>query len=259
MHFLGVETKMKNIAIAIQKGGVGKTTVSLNLSAELAKTNKVLLIDADPQGNSTSTLITEINYELADVLYGEVSVDKAICETPIKNLSILPTAALDEKNSNKLKNYRSKEASDNPFAFVEITDILKDMGFDYCIFDTSPSFDAFEENIMQACDEAVAVVMPDMYSLNGLEIFDANLKSFKKRKHVNNPVFKTFVFNDVNLSKAMDKEILKQLKEKSERECVVIPQDQNIRKSQVKLQTIQQFGARTETFQAFKNLAEQVK
>ena len=250
---------MKNIAIAIQKGGVGKTTVSLNLSAELAKDKKVLLIDADPQGNSTSTLITEINYELADVLYGEISVDKAIYPTSIQNLFLLPTAALDEKNSNKLKNYRSKEASDNPFAFVEISDIIKELGYDYCIYDTSPSFDAFEENIMQACDEAVAVVMPDMYSLNGLEIFDANLKSFKKRKHVNNPVFKTFVFNGVNLSKAMDKEILKQLQEKSERECVVIPQDQNIRKAQVELKTIQQFGARAETINALKKLAEKVK
>lgn len=249
---------MKSICVAIQKGGVGKTTISVNLAAEIAKTNKVVLIDGDPQGNSTSSLVDNFEYELADILYGNVAVDEAIAKTNVENLYIIPTAAIDEKGNNQLKKYRSNEASGNPFAFVDIIDALREQGFDYCIFDTSPNFDDFEENIMAAADETIAVVMPDIFSQDGLQIFENNLQNFKKRKRVNNPVFKTFVFNAVNLSTKMAKDILAQLSS-SELNVVTVPQDQNFRKAQGVRKTIQQFGAKIDTITAFEKLAELVK
>ena len=249
---------MKSICVAIQKGGVGKTTISVNLAAEIAKTNKVVLIDGDPQGNSTSSLVDNFEYELADILYGNVAVDEAIAKTNVENLYIIPTAAIDEKENNQLKKYRSNEASGNPFAFVDIIDALREQGFDYCIFDTSPNFDDFEENIMAAADETIAVVMPDIFSQDGLQIFENNLQNFKKRKRVNNPVFKTFVFNAVNLSTKMAKDILAQLSS-SELNVVTVPQDQNFRKAQGVRKTIQQFGAKSDTITAFEKLAELVK
>ena len=59
---------MKTISFALQKGGVGKTSISVSTAAELAKYGKTLLIDADPQGNASGWLISELEYELADVL-----------------------------------------------------------------------------------------------------------------------------------------------------------------------------------------------
>ena len=190
---------MKKIAVPIQTGGVGKETISLPLAAELAeKGKKVLLIDADPQGNSTGTLLESFNHDLAEALYGDVTIDQVVTPTSVENLFVIPTNSIDRKGSRSLKTYRSSEASKETFIFVDLCEEVEKMGFEYCIFDTSPAFDAFEENIMTASDEVIVVIKADAYSQDGLQIFKENLDSFKKRKRVSNPKFETIVLNEIN-------------------------------------------------------------
>ena len=177
----------KVIAVGNNKGGVAKTTTAVNLAKGLADAGmRVLLIDADPQGNSSLMLIENVATEFSDVLDGKCYVLDAVIQTSVENLFIIPT----KKSSTALRMYRTKSASREPFAIKDVVEELEKNGFEYVIFDTCPAFDEFEENIMAATDETIPVMMMDPLSVDGLTSFLNNISDYKKRKRQDNPKIK---------------------------------------------------------------------
>lgn len=157
---------VKIISIANQKGGVGKTTTSVNLSTLLAKRGKkVLLIDADPQGNATSGVGMDKNVELSvyDMLISdEVESKDIIQKTEIKNLYICPSninlaGAEVELVSMMSREYRMKE---------KLEQIKSD--FDYIIIDCPPSLGLITLNSFTASNSVLIPVQCEYYALEGL-------------------------------------------------------------------------------------------
>lgn len=155
----------KIIAVANQKGGVGKTTTSVNLSTILAKKGKkVVLLDADPQGNATSGLGVEKKVEksLYDVLINEEPVKNTLKDTIEKNLKICPSnmnlaGAEVELVSQMSREHRLKEQLEK----------IKD-DYDYIFIDCPPSLGLITLNSFTAADSVLIPVQCEYYALEGL-------------------------------------------------------------------------------------------
>lgn len=156
----------KIIAIANQKGGVGKTTTAINFSTLLAKRGKkVLLIDADPQGNATSGIGMDKNVEFSVydlIINDEIEPKDTIQKTEIKNLSICPSninlaGAEVELVSMMSREYRMKEK----------LDMIKEK-YDYIIIDCPPSLGLITLNSFTAANSVLIPVQCEYYALEGL-------------------------------------------------------------------------------------------
>lgn len=156
----------KIIAITNQKGGVGKTTTSVNLSACIAKLGKkVLLIDMDPQGNASSGLgIDKDNLELCiyDVLINGMTMNDVIVPTALKKLKIAP-ASIDLAGAGvELVNLPKREHILKK-ALKEVKD-----DYDFIFIDCPPSLDLLTLNAMTAADGVLIPIQSEFYALEGV-------------------------------------------------------------------------------------------
>ena len=155
----------KIISVANQKGGVGKTTTTVNLCTILAqKGKKVILIDADPQGNASSGLGVdkEIEFSTYDILVNETEVEKTLQKTMIKNLRVCPSNINLAGAEVELVSMMSREQR-----LKEKLDVIKD-SVDYIFIDCPPSLGLITLNAFTASDSVLIPVQCEYFALEGL-------------------------------------------------------------------------------------------
>ncbi len=158
-------TRVRHIvAVANQKGGVGKTTTAINVGAFMAKTGKrVLLVDLDPQGNSSSGLSIskhQLSQTLYDVLVNGVKAGDVIQKTGYQGLDILPTNADMAAAEIELSNVQGRERI--------LANALQELDYDVIIIDCPPSLGLLTLNGFVAADNILIPVQSEYYALEGL-------------------------------------------------------------------------------------------
>ncbi len=167
------------IAIANQKGGVGKTTTSINLSASIAESGKkVLVIDIDPQGNTTSGLgvdKNELDNTIYELILGECSIHECVLKNVVKGVSLLPSNVNLAAAEIELIGVDRKE-----FILKKEVDWIKDQ-YDYILIDCPPSLSMLTVNAMTTANTVLVPIQCEYYALEGLSQLIHTVNLVKER------------------------------------------------------------------------------
>ena len=246
----------KIISVANQKGGVGKTTTTVNLSAGLAnRGKKVLIIDADPQGNATSAVGVDKECELStyDVLVNEVDMNEVIQSTSTKKLNICPSNINLAGAEVQLVSMVSRE-----LRLKEQLDKIKE-NYDYIFIDCPPSLGLITLNAFTASDSVLIPVQCEYFALEGLGQLINTINLVKK--HLNKEIqiegaLLTMYDARTNLSMEVVEEVKKDLGENIYK--TIIPRNVRLGEAPSHGLPIILYDSRSKGAESYRLLAEEV-
>ena len=243
---------MLKIAFHIPKGGTGKTSLSGNVASFASRSMRTVLIDADPQGNSTSWFLTgSIERDLSDVLHGRAPAKDAVIEVK-DNLDLLPTAGI----GGDLKQYAEGPMLQSPFVFDDLNDELAKLGYDLAVYDLSPGMSMLERCVIHSVDEVISPMSPEYFSVDGLESFTAAIREIN-RTYRKNVRYSKLVINAINRSFRQHRKNLGRLEE-LDLQIFQIPQDRGVADSQSAHMSIYEYNPRSRAVQGITKLAEAI-
>jgi chromosome partitioning protein len=247
----------KIIAITNQKGGVGKTTTSVNLSAALARNNrKVLLLDIDPQGNATSGIgisKADVKTDIYEVLVNEAPVREAIYDVPVEGLQVIPATIQLAGAEIELVSIVSRERRLKK-ALAEIKD-----QYDYIIVDCPPSLGLLTINALTAADTVLIPIQCEYYALEGLSQLLNTIRLVQKHLNTNlqiEGVLLTMFDARTNLGIQVIDEVKKYFQDKVYTTIIA----RNVRLSEAPSygQSIMEYDGKSKGAEAYMELAKEV-